>query len=253
MPVITKKHVLGLLESVDTLVGSRVIAIDPQRLNPSPFSQSIYGEVASEIEDLSQSIRQNGILVPLVVTPDVDSSKWEVVSGHRRLACALALGLPAVPCEVRGFASDAFRRLAVLEYNRQRQKTFSQTMREADALEALWENRARARRLANLRRGQFEQKGHSNDSDCRISDDRAAAAGPNLNVAQKVGDEKSGRGRTDERIARAIGIGGKDLYRQARAVWQLAEAGDLRAQNGVAQLDERHEDHLCRLQGLASS
>ena len=28
---------------------------------------------------------------------------WQVVSGHRRLACALALGLTRVPCEVRTF------------------------------------------------------------------------------------------------------------------------------------------------------
>ena len=39
------------------------------------------------------------------------------------------------------------------------------------------------------------------------------------------------------RIAQRLGIGGKDLYRQARAVWQLAQSGDARAQSGVAQLD----------------
>jgi hypothetical protein len=32
-------------------------------------------------------------------------------------------------------------------------------------------------------------------------------------------------------------MGGKDLYRQSRAIWGLARAGDARAQSGVAQLD----------------
>ena len=44
-------------------------------------------------------------------------------------------------------------------------------------------------------------------------------------------------GRTDAAMARQIEIGGKDLYRQARAIWRLAQSGDIRAQSGVAQLD----------------
>ena len=38
-------------------------------------------------------------------------------------------------------------------------------------------------------------------------------------------------------IAERLGLGGKDLYRQARAIWRMASQGDSRAQNGVAQLD----------------
>jgi hypothetical protein len=45
------------------------------------------------------------------------------------------------------------------------------------------------------------------------------------------------QGRTDMLVAQELGVGGKDLYRQARAIWQKANAGDVRAQSGVAQLD----------------
>ena len=38
-------------------------------------------------------------------------------------------------------------------------------------------------------------------------------------------------------IATRLGLGGKDLYRQARTIWRLARQGDVRAQSGVAQLD----------------
>ena len=38
-------------------------------------------------------------------------------------------------------------------------------------------------------------------------------------------------------LLKVLGLGGKDLYRQARAVWRLAQSGDARAQNSVAQLD----------------
>jgi hypothetical protein len=44
-------------------------------------------------------------------------------------------------------------------------------------------------------------------------------------------------GRTDATIAEHLKIGGKDLYRQARAIWQLALSGDIRAGAAIEQLD----------------
>ena len=64
--------------------GTRPIATD--ELKPNAFSLSVYGDSSGVIHDLVESIRVHGILVPLVVTPE--ASGWEVLSGHRRLACA---------------------------------------------------------------------------------------------------------------------------------------------------------------------
>jgi len=178
-------------------------------LKANSFSISIYGDPNLEIDGLVDSIREHGVLVPLVVV--ATPKGWEVLSGHRRLACAQTLGLTEVPCEIRVLRSAAERRRAVLEYNRQRVKTFSQLMREADALETWEVEAARGRRIANLR--QFQDA----TTESRNSDDRA--------------------GRSDTRIARALGFGGKDLYRQARAIWKTAQSGDPRAQSGIAQLD----------------
>jgi ParB family transcriptional regulator, chromosome partitioning protein len=188
-----------------------ITRIDTGDLRPNPFSLSLYGETDSEVDDLIEGIRTHGILVPLVVTPSDD--RWQVLSGHRRLACARRIGLSDVPCEIRMIEGEDALRLAVLEYNRQRRKTFSQMMREADTLEELSGREAKRRSLANLRRGAEL----ANSPDCRDSDDRG--------------------GRTDSAIARAIGLGGKDLYRQARALWRKSQAADPRAKNGVAQID----------------
>ncbi|HEY2155364.1 MAG TPA: DNA methyltransferase, partial [Isosphaeraceae bacterium] len=130
---------------------------------------------------------------------------------HRRLASARTIGLVDAPCEIRNFASEDAKRRAVLDYNRQRRKSFSQLMREADALEILERPRGEARRSANLRQNRQDPP------DRRNSDDRNC--------------------RTDETIAQALGLGGKDIYRQARAVWKAAQSGDVRAGNGVALLD----------------
>ncbi len=181
-------------------LASRAIRVD--RLVASPFSIEIYGDPDGEIDDLLESIRRAGILEPLIVARADHGAGWEVLSGHRRLSCARRLGWESVPCLVRSIPPGPARQRVVLDSNRQRVKTFSQRMREADALETLLAANARQRRQANLRRG-------SSEPECRNSDDRG--------------------GRTDTTVARAVGLGGKDLYRQARAVSRAARAGDLRA------------------------
>src|SRR5689334_3588006 len=150
------------------------IGIDPERLRSNPFSLSLYGDPSSEIDDLMPSIREHGVLVPLVVaSPGPESGTWEVISGHRRLACARAFGMAEVPCQVRRLPRGQARQTAVLEYNRQRRKTFSQLMREADALEGLWTSRADARRMANLRKPRAVTPTESSEiTDRRNSDDR---------------------------------------------------------------------------------
>ena len=82
------------------------VAIAPTQLRPSRFSRSIYGDPTDLTDDLLQSIRDHGILVPLVIAGEPEAETWEVISGHRRLACALRFGLPKVPCEIRSFRND---------------------------------------------------------------------------------------------------------------------------------------------------
>ena len=179
-------------------------------LRPSPFSVAVYGDPSAEADGLLDSVRERGVLVPLVVAR-AGKGGWEILSGHRRHACAVALGMEAVPCQEVRMASPEDRRRAILDYNRQRRKTFSQTMREADALEAILAAEARRRQWDNLAQNQ------SAGAEGRKPDAR--------------------RGRTDSAVASALGLGGKDLYRQARAVWKAASAGDPRALAGAAALD----------------
>ena len=80
--------------------------IAPRLLTANPLSISIYGDPCHQLEDLAGSIRENGILVPLVVAAGPEQGTWEILSGHRRWACALALGLDEVPCEVRCLRSE---------------------------------------------------------------------------------------------------------------------------------------------------
>jgi len=214
----------------------QTIAIAPKLLNPSHFSLSIYGDSTTQIDDLLPSIREHGVLVALVVAPEPAAKSWEVLSGHRRLACALALGLPEVPCEVRIVPPGKARQSAILEFNRQRRKIFSHLMREGDALEEIWGAEAKIRKLNNLRRIEGSLV-RFNDVDCRNSDVPDAERASSGSVESASRSRRSNLGRTDAAIASYLGIGGKDLYRQARAIWHLAQTGDSRAQSAVTQLD----------------
>ena len=119
MPVVIPRTVPGTIGSAPgKSLGIRWL--EPECLIASPLSLSVYGDPSADLESLKESIREQGILVPLVVAAGAERGTWDILSGHRRWACAVVLGLIQVPCEVREIQSEAVRRRLVLEYNRQR-------------------------------------------------------------------------------------------------------------------------------------
>jgi len=67
------------------------------------------------LEELAASIREHGILQPLIVTQDPQTRKYTLIAGERRLRAASLAGLDTVPVLVR-FASDQQRlELALIE------------------------------------------------------------------------------------------------------------------------------------------
>lgn len=54
-----------------------------------------------DIEELTASIKANGILQNLTVVPDLEKCKYLVVIGNRRLEAAKAAGLVELPCSIR--------------------------------------------------------------------------------------------------------------------------------------------------------
>ena len=54
-----------------------------------------------DLEELTASIKANGILQNLTVVPDLEKCKYLVVIGNRRLEAAKAAGLVELPCSVR--------------------------------------------------------------------------------------------------------------------------------------------------------
>ena len=116
----------------------------------------------------------------------------------------------------------------IISYNNQRQKSFSQLMREADALEKQLQEDANSRKLANLRQRGFRTHGLLGLQELpeRRNSDTPADL---LQLRSSHEDQAKFTGRTDVAIAKRLGLGGKDLYRQARAIWHQACQHDVRA------------------------
>lgn len=77
-------------QTVTTVEYINIELIKPAAFNPPDRT------TARSIADLRASIKRVGIIYPLVITKDYD-----LVDGHRRLACAVALGMKTVPVIIR--------------------------------------------------------------------------------------------------------------------------------------------------------
>jgi ParB family chromosome partitioning protein len=68
-----------------------------------------------ELADLAESIRQHGVLQPLIVTPDEQGGRYILVAGERRLMASRQAGLERVPVIVRQAGDMQRLELALIE------------------------------------------------------------------------------------------------------------------------------------------
>jgi ParB family chromosome partitioning protein len=132
----TKKRGLGrgldsLLEKSDEPARSLPIdSLRPNRMQP----RTRFNEAA--IEELAESIRLQGIVQPLVVTPESDGT-FAIIAGERRWRAARKAGLTEVPVSVRQVTDD--RELLELALVENLQRSDLDPMEEAEAYQALQE------------------------------------------------------------------------------------------------------------------
>jgi ParB family transcriptional regulator, chromosome partitioning protein len=86
------------------------VAVD--RITPSPFQPRRSFDEA-KIEELAASIRNQGIIQPLVVRPKNDD--FELIAGERRWRAAMKAGLSRVPVVVRAASDHEALQLALVE------------------------------------------------------------------------------------------------------------------------------------------
>jgi len=68
-----------------------------------------------QLDELAASIRENGILQPLIVTPAEEPGKYTLIAGERRLIAATQAGLKTVPTIIRQASEQQRLELALIE------------------------------------------------------------------------------------------------------------------------------------------
>lgn len=107
----------------------RLISVD--KLDPNPE------QPRTEIGDLTEltaSIREKGVLEPLLVKPMM--GRWMIIAGERRWRAAIAAGLHEVPCIEMDVDDSAVAEIALIENMQRKDLT---PWEEADGLRALCE------------------------------------------------------------------------------------------------------------------
>ena len=108
------KSAAGLLTSVDSMFttqeerdnAQRSYVIDLPAAEISDFPDHPFKvRMDEEMEQMVESVKERGVLSPVLVRPMPDGS-YQMVSGHRRKLASELAGLPSLPCIVRELTDD---------------------------------------------------------------------------------------------------------------------------------------------------
>ena len=113
-----------------------LMELDIDQIRPADVQpRGVFKEAA--LEGLAQSIRQNGIIQPLVVRRSTGG--YQLIAGERRWRAAQKAGLHKVPCIVREVAEENLLEMSLIE-NIQREEL--NPIEEANAYRNLLESRS---------------------------------------------------------------------------------------------------------------
>ena len=101
-----------LLSGSEEVDAAEVLELDVNRLRPNPF-QPRREFPDEELEELAASIREHGVLQPVLVR--AQGEDYELIAGERRLRACQRLGLPTVPAIVRVADDSQMLELALIE------------------------------------------------------------------------------------------------------------------------------------------
>lgn len=90
------------------------LTLPVERLVPNP-NQPRRDFPAESIAELAESIRQKGVVQPLIVRPTVTGDVYEIVAGERRWRAAQAAGLHQVPVLIRDYNDEEMLEIAIIE------------------------------------------------------------------------------------------------------------------------------------------
>lgn len=114
----TKKDSVVLQQSANISAGEKVWMVPITAIKPS-VNQPRKHFKPEELQELAESIKQHGILQPLLVTEKTDGN-YELIAGERRYRASKIAGLSTVPVMIKKIEAQEKLEIALIE-NIQRQ------------------------------------------------------------------------------------------------------------------------------------
>lgn len=122
-------HYVEELSSQSPTPIGRLIAVEALDQNPEQPRVDI-----GDLTDLTISIKEKGVLEPLLVRPTQQKGRWMIIAGERRWRAACAAGLRDVPCIEMDVDEATVAEIALIENMQRKDLT---PWEEADGLAAL--------------------------------------------------------------------------------------------------------------------
>lgn len=149
-----------------SITNYELVEIEPEELKPHPVNAAIYGEIEVD-QTLVDSIREKGQLEPIIINKDN-----VIISGCRRWLAIKKINAEQIPqievddvtdtesvgehihlkakCQRIDFTNEVEEKKAIIEYNRRREKRYSQLYNEIEALREIYDPMTEVKRRKNL-------------------------------------------------------------------------------------------------------
>ena len=100
-----------LPSSVDT-TQEKVEIIKISNIKPNPNQPRKYFD-EEKLQELSESIKENGVIQPLIVQQD--GTKYMIIAGERRYRASKLAGVSELPCIVKNYSDEELIKVSLLE------------------------------------------------------------------------------------------------------------------------------------------
>jgi ParB family chromosome partitioning protein len=87
---------------------------DVDRIVPNPYQPRMHIDPEKLIE-LADSIREHGVIQPLIITKDRDSDNYNIIAGERRFRAVKLAGFKTVPVVIKETSPQEMLELALIE------------------------------------------------------------------------------------------------------------------------------------------
>ncbi|MFD3271050.1 ParB/RepB/Spo0J family partition protein [Paenibacillus dendritiformis] len=102
----------ALIPSLSVNDDDKVTEVPLQQLRPNPYQPRKNFDEQS-IQELAESIKQHGVIQPIIVRSVVKG--YEIIAGERRYRASQLLGLTTIPAVIRSFSDQQVMEIALIE------------------------------------------------------------------------------------------------------------------------------------------